>query len=208
MARKRSKSSARWVARQQRDVFVQRAGREGFRSRAVYKLAEIDESQKLLQPGQRIVDLGASPGGWSQYAARALKGHGAIYALDLLPMEPIAGVDFIQGDFAVADTLQRLESSLAGRQVDLVMCDMAPNISGNWAVDQPRAMHLADLAMEFAMQVLGPEGDFLIKLFQGEGFDDYVKRVRDGFERVKVRKPAASRPRNREVYLLARNYCL
>lgn len=203
---KRSKSSARWLAEHASDEYVKRAQREGWRSRAVYKLEEIQQRERLLRPGIRCVDLGAAPGGWSQYAARVLGGRGRIVATDLLPMDPIVGVDFLQGDFREQSVLDEILARLGGDRVDLVLSDMAPNMAGIDAVDQPRSMALAELAMDFADRVLAPGGDLLVKLFQGEGFDQYVREARRRFGRVATRKPKASRARSAEIYLLARQF--
>ena len=197
-----------WKERQERDPYVQQARREGWRSRAVYKLQQIDTRERLIRPGMTCVDLGAAPGGWSQYAADKLKGRGRIVAIDLLPMDSLPGVDFLQGDFTEAETLEALHALLGGAPVDLVISDMAPNISGNRAVDQPRAMYLVELALDFCREVLRPGGDFVCKLFQGEGFDEFLAAARGSFKRVKVMKPKASRAGSREVYLVARNYQL
>ena len=202
----RSKSSARWLREHFTDEYVKRAQEEGYRSRAAYKLLEIDEKDRLLRPGLTVVDLGAAPGGWSQLAARRVGGQGAVIALDVLPMEPLAGVEFIQGDFRETAVLERLMAMLNGRPVDLVISDMAPNTSGIKAVDQPRGIYLAELALDFAGQCLRSGGDLLVKVFQGEGFDPFLKSLRAGFATVAPRKPKASRPRSAERYLLARNY--
>ncbi len=194
------------------DEYVQRAQREGWRSRAVYKLEELDRKYRLLKPGMTVVDLGAAPGSWSQYATRVLgvaagqagrTVQARVIALDILPMDPLPGVVFIEGDFRDEAVLARLEDALGGRTVDLVMSDMAPNISGVGVVDQPRAMYLVELAVDFVRQHLKPGGTFVTKVFQGEGFDALVRDLRRDFERVVVRKPKASRPRSREVYLVA-----
>ena len=200
---KRSKSSQNWLKRHFDDPYVKQAKKAGYRSRAVFKLLEIQEKRRIIKPGQVVVDLGAAPGGWAQAAVPLVGKKGAIIALDILPIEPIEGVTFIQGDFAEQDVHARLLMAINGRAVDLVMSDMAPNISGLKAVDQPRAMYLAELALDFARGVLKPGGDFLVKAFQGEGFDEYLKDVRDAFKKVVIRKPGASRPKSREVYLLA-----
>lgn len=200
---KRSKSSRRWLQEHASDAYVKRAHKEGMRSRATYKLEELDEAERLIRPGMVIVDLGAAPGGWSQYAAKVLNGKGSVYALDLLPMDGITGVDFIQGDFREDGPFQELLQRLAGRPVDLVMSDMAPNMSGIDAVDQPRQMHLVELALDFATKVLRPGGTFLAKVFQGAGFEDLVKNTRREFAQVRMRKPPASRARSAEMYLLA-----
>ncbi len=202
----RSKSSKQWLRRQADDVYVRRAKAEGYRSRAVYKLLEIDDKDHLLVTGRLVVDLGAAPGGWAQVASDRVGPRGHVWALDLLPMDPLPGVDFIQGDFRDEQVLERLLKKVAGRPIELVMSDMAPNISGVKAVDQPRAMYLSELALDFACRVLAPGGDLLVKVFQGEGFDAFVQEARRHFERVVVRKPKASRPRSPEVYLVARNY--
>ncbi|MDX1698424.1 MAG: 23S rRNA (uridine(2552)-2'-O)-methyltransferase RlmE [Thiohalobacterales bacterium] len=202
----RSKSSHRWLRSHFDDEFVKRAQREGYRSRAVYKLDEIQHKDRILKPGMTIVDLGAAPGGWSQYAARVLRGQGSIIAMDILPMEPLDGVEFLQGDFREDEVLGALMEKIDDRAIDLVMSDMAPNISGMEAVDQPRSMYLAELAVDFAAQVLREGGDLLFKAFQGEGFDDLVKLLRGQYRQVRIRKPKASRPRSREVYVLARHY--
>ncbi len=203
---KRSKSSRRWLDEHFDDEFVKRAQAEKWRSRAVFKLAEIDARDRLITRGRTVVDLGAAPGGWAQYSAGKVGREGAVFALDLLPMEPLAGVTFIEGDFREDSVLATLRAALGNRRVDLVLSDMAPNISGVDTVDQPRAMHLAELALAFADEVLGQDGALVVKLFQGEGFEDLVRDARERFETVAVRKPKASRPRSREVYLVARNH--
>ena len=202
----RSKSSARWLREHFTDEYVKRAQQEGYRSRAVYKLLEIHEKDRLLRPGLTVVDLGAAPGGWSQLAARLLGGQGQVIALDILPIEPLPGVQCITGDFREAAVLEQLLATLDGRTVDVVLSDMAPNTSGVKAVDQPAVMYLAELALDFAQQRLRPGGDFLVKVFQGEGFDPYLKALRAAFATVAPRKPRASRARSAEQYLLARNY--
>lgn len=202
----RSKSSARWLREHFTDEYVKRAQREGYRSRAVYKLLEIHEKDRLLRPGLTVVDLGAAPGGWSQLAARWVGKPGRVIALDMLPMEPWPGVEFIAGDFREAAVLDQLLAALEGQRVDVVLSDMAPNASGVKAVDQPSSLYLAELALDFARQCLKPGGDFLVKAFQGEGFDDYLKALRAAFATVAPRKPRASRARSAEQYLLARNY--
>lgn len=196
---KRSKTSKQWMMEHVTDPYVQRAQKEGYRSRAAYKLLEIAERDHLLTPGTVVVDLGATPGGWSQVAAA--KGCKVI-ALDLLPMQPLAGVAFIQGDFREDAVLAELEARLGGRPVDLVISDMAPNISGISVADQARAMHLAELALDFASNHLKPGGAFLVKAFQGAGFEDFMRQMRGRFARVVVRKPKASRDRSSEQYLL------
>lgn len=202
----RSKSSGRWLREHFDDPYVKRAQQEGYRSRAVYKLEEIDRRDRLLQPGMTVVDLGAAPGGWSQYAKRAVGERGRVVALDILPMDPMAGVEILQGDFREQEVLDRLLQTLGDRPVDLVISDMAPNISGVNSVDQARAMYLAELAVDFAKQILKPGGDLLLKIFQGEGFEAVLADLRRSFRSVVIRKPKASRPRSREVYALARNY--
>lgn len=199
---KRSKTSKQWMQEHVSDPYVQRAQKEGYRSRAAYKLLEIDERDHLLKPGMAVVDLGAAPGGWSQVAAARVGKSGKVIALDLLPMQALPGVEFVQGDFCEDSVLAELESHLGGKEVELVISDMSPNISGIGISDQARAMHLAELALEFSMQHLKPNGVFLIKLFQGAGFEDYVKLARSQFSRVVTRKPKASRDRSNEVYLL------
>lgn len=185
------------------DEYVKRARREGYRSRAAYKLLEIQERDRIIKPGQVVVDLGAAPGGWSQIAARLVGPKGEVFAMDILEMDPMPGVRFLQGDFREAEVLQRLMDLLGGRLVDLVISDMAPNVSGVAAVDQPRSMYLCELALDFARQVLKPGGTFVTKAFQGEGFDDYLRYIRASFGRLVTRKPKASRPKSREVYLVA-----
>ena len=202
---KRSKTSKAWMQEHVNDPFVKKARQEGYRSRAAYKLLEIDAKDHLLHPGTTLVDLGATPGGWSQLAARRLGGQGRVIALDLLEMEPLPGVFFIQGDFREESVLRQLEAVLGASAVDLVMCDMAPNISGIGLADQARAMHLAELALEFAVARLKPGGHFLVKVFQGTGFQEYLEEMRRHFASVVTRKPKASRDRSREVYLLGKN---
>jgi len=197
-------SSARWRRRQDTDPYVQRAQQEGWRSRAVFKLDEIQNRDRLIRAGSVVVDLGAAPGSWSQYAAAKLGDKGRVIAVDILPMEPLSGVHYIQGDFSDESTLNKLLAELGDAKADLVLSDMAPNISGNRSVDQPRAMYLAELALELAVSVLGRDGAFVCKLFHGEGFDDFVRDCRKRFKQVRVRKPAASRPASRETYLVAR----
>ena len=199
----RSKSSHRWLQEHFSDPFVKKAQAEGMRSRAAYKLEELVARDRLLRPGMTVVDLGAAPGGWSQWVRQALGDTGRVIALDILDMPPLAGVEFLHGDFRDDVVLSRLEAMLDGSAVDLVLSDMAPNKSGVAAVDQPRAMYLAELAMDFADRHLRPGGAFLIKLFHGAGFDDYVRELRRRYAKVAVRKPAASRQRSPEVYALA-----
>jgi 23S rRNA (uridine2552-2'-O)-methyltransferase len=199
----RSKSSSRWLQEHFSDPYVKRAQAEGYRSRAAFKLDELIERDHLLKPGMVVVDLGAAPGGWSQLVNERLRGSGKIVALDILPMQGISGVTFIEGDFREEVVLKQLEEQLSGAQVDLVLSDMAPNMSGVDLVDQTRAMHLAELALDFSKNWLKPGGNFLIKLFQGVGFDEYVRSLRATFARVSIRKPKASRARSNEVYALA-----
>ena len=200
----RSKSSHQWLRKHFDDEFVKRAQREGYRSRAVYKLDEIQRKDRILRPGSVVVDLGAAPGGWSQYAAQVLGDRGRIIALDILPMEPLPVVEFLQGDFREQAVLAALLEVLGGATVNLVISDMAPNISGMDAVDQPRSMYLVELAADFAATVLGTGGDLLFKGFQGEGFDALLKDLRGQYRKVLIRKPKASRSRSREVYVLAK----
>jgi 23S rRNA (uridine2552-2'-O)-methyltransferase len=203
MAR-RSKSSGRWLEEHFSDPFVQRAKDSGLRSRAAFKLEEIDRAEKLICPGVAVVDLGAAPGGWSQYAARRLAGKGSVFALDLLPMDAIPGVTFLQGDFREQAVLDALLGELGGRRVDLVMSDMAPNISGVDVVDHARAADLEALALDFSRRVLGPEGVLVMKVFQGAGFQELLAEARRSFQAVRMRKPKASRQRSSETYLVAR----
>lgn len=201
---RRSKSSGRWLSEHFSDPFVQQAQDKGLRSRAAFKLEEIDRAEKLIVPGAVVVDLGAAPGGWSQYAARRQAGRGTVFALDLLPMDAIPGVTFLQGDFRERPVLDELLRQLAGRRVDLVMSDMAPNISGVDVVDQARAADLEALALDFSRQVLGPGGALVMKVFQGAGFTEILADARRGFATVRMRKPKASRQRSSETYLVAR----
>ncbi|GLQ89642.1 23S rRNA (uridine(2552)-2'-O)-methyltransferase RlmE [Dyella flagellata] len=202
----RSKSSSRWLREHFDDVYVKKAQAEGLRSRAVFKLEELVDRDHLLKPGMRVVDLGAAPGGWSQLVRQRLGDSGTVVALDILPMQGIAGVDFLQGDFREESVLRALEQRLDGGKVDLVLSDMAPNMSGVALADQIRAMDLAELALDFSRHWLRPGGAFLIKLFQGTGFDDYLRSLRADFSRVSMRKPKASRARSREVYALATGF--
>jgi 23S rRNA (uridine2552-2'-O)-methyltransferase len=205
---KRSKSSARWLAEHAADPYVKRAHEEGWRSRAAFKLEEIQKTDRLLKPGMTVVDLGAAPGGWSQYAARALARQGRVIALDILDMPAIPGVEFLQGDFNDEAVLARLLELLGGAKVDLVMSDLAPNMMGISDVDHDRSINLVELAVDFATRTLRPGGDFLGKVFQGRGFQPLVAQLRERFESVKLRKPKASRARSPEVYVLARGYRL
>lgn len=198
----RSQSSQRWLKEHFSDPFVKKAQAEGMRSRAAYKLEELLERDRLLKPGMVVVDLGAAPGGWSQQVRRQMGDKGRVLALDILDMPPLAGVEFLHGDFREPEVLAAFEGMLAGESVDLVLSDMAPNKSGMVAVDQPRMMYLAELALDFADNHLKPGGAFLIKLFHGEGFDEYVKEMRRRYDKVVIRKPEASRKRSPEVYAL------
>ena len=202
------RSGGSWRQRQEKDPFVIRARKEGWRSRAVFKLKEILDRERLLKPGMTCVDLGAAPGGWSQYVAATGKGEIKVIALDILPMDALPDVEFIQGDFTGDAALQQLHDALGGRKAGLVMSDMAPNISGNKAVDQPRSMYLAELALDLARQILEPDGAFVCKLFQGEGTDAFVADAKRSFGKVKQVKPKASRAGSSEMYLVARNYHL
>lgn len=202
----RSKSSGSWLREHFDDEFVKQSQKDGYRSRAVYKLKEIDDKDKLIKPGSVVIDLGAAPGGWSQYVARKLKGKGRILALDILPMEPLDDVEFIQGDFLDENVLNQLLEQLGDDRPDLVISDMAPNMSGMQVVDTPRAMYMADLALDLSQQVLKPGGGLLVKLFQGEGFDDYLNSLKQHFSRLVMRKPKASRNRSREIYALATGF--
>jgi len=201
---KRTRTSKGWMREHVNDPYVLLAKREGYRSRAAYKLMEMDERDHLLKPGMTVVDLGAAPGGWTQVAAKKIGTSGVLVAFDILPMDPVRGAVFIQGDFREDAALVMLDEAMAGRPVDLVISDMAPNISGIGTADQARSMHLAELALEFAAQHLKPGGAFVVKVFQGEGFDEYVREMRVHFEKVTVRKPKASRDRSAEVYMLGK----
>jgi 23S rRNA (uridine2552-2'-O)-methyltransferase len=201
-------SSRRWKQRQARDPYVRKARAEGLRSRAAFKLMEMDKRDHLLRRGAVVLDLGAAPGGWSQVAADAVGASGRVIAVDILPMEPPEGVRFIQGDFTDEKTLKEVVAAVGFGKADLVLSDMSPNITGNRSVDQPRAMYLAELALETARRVLGPGGHLVVKVFQGEGFDAFMRALRAEFGTVRVRKPAASRAESREMYLVAGNYRL
>lgn len=202
----KSQSSRRWLSEHFRDEYVKRAQQEGLRSRAVFKLKELDERHRLLKPGMTVIDLGAAPGGWSEYAAQRVGRNGRVVALDILPMDAIDGVTVIEGDFREESVLEELRRAIDGRPVQLVLSDMAPNMSGMKAVDQPRAMYLSELALQLAREVLAPGGGFLIKLFQGEGSDAFLREVRKSFAACSIKKPDASRARSREVYLLASGF--
>ncbi|MCC2658367.1 MAG: rlmE [Panacagrimonas sp.] len=205
MSQKRRPSSARWIAEHENDPYVKEARRLGYRSRAVFKLKEIHEKDAILKPGQLVVDLGAAPGGWSQWARPLLGPKGRLFALDILPMDPLPDVDFIEGDFREETVLHELEGRVGSRAVDLVLSDMAPNVTGIDSADQVGQLHLCELALDFSKAHLKPGGSFLVKVFQGEGFEDFLKQMRATFGSVTIRKPKASRPRSREVYLLARS---
>jgi 23S rRNA (uridine2552-2'-O)-methyltransferase len=205
---RRSKSSDRWLKEHFADPYVQRAQSEGFRSRAVYKLEEIDRREHLLKPGRFCLDLGAAPGAWSQYARTRVGKRGRVIASDILPMAQLAGVEFVQGDFRDEEVLGKLRALLPGRTVDVLLSDMAPNLSGVDAIDQPRAMDLAELALQMAQDVLKDGGDALIKVFQGAGFEEFVRAARPRFGKVKLIKPEASRSRSPEMYLLAMQFRL
>lgn len=206
MNKNRSKSSSRWLQRQHQDKYTQQARREGYRSRAAYKLLEIQQKDQLMKPGMVVIDLGAAPGGWSQVASKLIEPGGHLIALDLLPIDSLPGVDNIQGDFLSSEVFDDLVKRLKGRSVDLVISDMAPNISGINAVDQPRAMLLAEMALEFAQIVLKEGGSLLVKIFQGEGFEAYWSILKKHFRKVIVRKPKSSRAESREMYLLAKGF--
>ncbi|RIZ65184.1 MAG: 23S rRNA (uridine(2552)-2'-O)-methyltransferase RlmE [Methylococcales bacterium] len=202
----RSKSSSRWMQEHFEDEYVKMAQIQGYRSRAVFKLKEIQEKDQLIKPGMNVIDLGAAPGGWSQMARELMGKKDKLIALDILPMDSIEGVDFIQGDFREEAVLESLYEILNQAPVSLVMSDMAPNMSGNKAVDQPRAIYLAELALDTAKTVLSKNGSFLVKLFHGEGFEIYYQEVQRHFTKVIIRKPKASRPRSNEVYILAKGF--
>ena len=202
----RTKGGRHWMQEHLSDEYVLRAQKEGHRARAIYKLMELDDRDRLIKPGHFIVDLGAAPGSWSEYATTKIGKKGRIFALDLLDIDPIDGVDFIQGDFRSDEVLEQLMGLIGNNKIDLVMSDMAPNISGVRAVDQPRSMYLAEISLELAKTVLKPGGDLLIKIFNGEGLDEFKKLLRQDFNKLIIRKPKASRARSRENYLLARGY--
>jgi len=186
--------------------YVKAAQRDGYRSRASYKLVELNEKDRLIRPAMTVVDLGAAPGGWSQVAVAAVGDKGTVLASDILPMDSIAGVTFVQGDFTEESVLTELLSAIGGAKADLVISDMAPNMSGIAAVDQPQSMYLVELALDMATQTLRPGGAFVCKVFQGEGFDEFLQNCRDCFQKVVTRKPGASRPRSREVYVVAKGF--
>ena len=206
MSKKRSNSSARWLAEHENDTYVQEARRLGYRSRAVFKLKELQEKDRILKPGQIVVDLGAAPGGWSQLARPLIGSKGKLIALDILPMEPVPEVQFICGDFREQSVLKQLEQLIGTQAVDVVLSDLAPNMSGIDIADAASSLYLCELALDFSRAHLKSKGVFVTKVFQGDGFDGYIKAVRQAFEKVTIRKPKASRPRSREVYLVARNF--
>jgi 23S rRNA (uridine2552-2'-O)-methyltransferase len=205
MAKKRGSSKA-WLKEHRDDVYVQRAQADGYRSRACYKLLELNEKDRFIKPGMTVVDLGSAPGGWSQVAAQLVGHKGRIIASDILPMDAIAGVDFIQGDFTEQSVFDAIQAVIGTDQPSVVLSDMAPNMSGIVDVDQPKAMYLVELALDLAVQMLPKGGVFAAKVFHGEGFDDWLKSVRSNFQSVNSRKPAASRPRSKEVYVVARGF--
>lgn len=206
MSGKHSKSSRQWLKEHFTDPYVKQAQKEGYRSRSVYKLLEIQERYRLFKPGMTVIDLGAAPGGWCQLVAKLIKPNGRMIAMDLLPMEPIEGVDFFQGDFSEEAVIKDLFARLGAKKADWVISDMAPNMSGNESIDIPRSMYLSELALDFALHSLRPDGGFLIKVFQGEGFDALLADIKRNFKSVTIRKPKASRDRSREVYILAREF--
>jgi 23S rRNA (uridine2552-2'-O)-methyltransferase len=205
MAKKNSSSKA-WLKEHRDDPYVQQAKREGYRSRACYKLLEIQERDRLIRPGMTVLDLGSAPGGWSQVAAGLVGHSGRVIASDILPMDSVAGVEFMEGDFTEDEVFEQIISAIGGSPVDLVISDMSPNMSGMNAVDQPRSMYLVELALDMARQVLAPGGAFVSKIFQGEGFDELFREMREPFGKLVTRKPKASRPRSREVYLVAKDF--
>lgn len=202
----RTKSSQQWMQEHFQDEYVKKAQALGYRSRAVFKLIEIQEKDKIIRPGMNIVDLGAAPGGWSEYARKLIGKNDTLVALDLLEIEPIPGVEFIQGDFREDEVLEKLYKILDGQPVHLLLSDMAPNMSGNREMDQPRSIYLGELALDAAHSILAKGGTFLIKMFQGAGFDDYLNQVKQHFNSVVIRKPKASRARSNEVYILAKGF--
>jgi 23S rRNA (uridine2552-2'-O)-methyltransferase len=202
----RTKSSARWLNEHVNDPYVKQAQKDGYRSRSSYKLIQLNEKDRLIRPGMLVVDLGSVPGGWSQVAARLVGAKGRVLATDILPMEPLKNVDFIQGDFTQEAVLKQVLASLGGQPPDVVLSDIAPNISGIDSADQASSMYLVELALDMARQVLKPKGDFVAKVFQGVGSEDFLKDLRTSFEKVLIRKPAASRSRSREVYMVAKGF--
>jgi len=204
--KKHSASSTRWLNEHFEDEYVKKAQKLGLRSRAVFKIEEINNKDKLIKPGMKVVDLGAAPGGWSEYAVKAVGDNGQVVACDILPMDPIPGVDFLQGDFREEAVLDALLTRIDGQNIDVVMSDMAANFTGNDSADSARSMYLVELALDMCHQVLKPNGAFVVKVFQGEGFDQFMKDVRNVFKVVKTRKPESSRARSREVYLVATGF--
>lgn len=202
----RSKSSGQWLQEHVNDPYVKQAQKDGFRSRSSYKLLQLNEKDKLIRPGMLIVDLGSAPGGWSQVAGRLIGDKGRVVATDILPMDPLKNVEFVQGDFTEETVLNQVLTLLAGHKPDLVVCDIAPNITGIDSADQASSMYLVELALDFVRRALKPNGDFVVKVFQGTGSDAYLKDLRTSFGRMLVRKPAASRPRSREVYVVAKGF--
>jgi len=202
----RSKSSGNWLQEHVNDPYVKQAQKDGYRSRASYKLIQLNEKDKLIRPGMLIVDLGSAPGGWSQVAAKLVGAKGKVIATDILPMDPLENVDFILGDFTEQAVVDRILARLENRKPDLIICDIAPNISGIDVADQASSMYLVELALDMARQVLKPKGDFVAKVFQGAGSEAYLKELRRSFEKLLIRKPAASRPRSREVYVVAKGF--
>ena len=202
----RSKSSNRWLQEHVTDPYVRKAQKEGYRSRSSYKLIELNERDRLIRPGMLVMDLGAAPGGWSQVASALVGDKGRVLATDILPMDALKGVDFVQGDFREESVLEQILEHLHGDRPDVILSDMAPNISGVDSADQASSIHLLELALDLVRRVLKPHGTFVAKMFQGAGSDDYLKELRAAFEKVSIRKPAASRPRSREVYLVAKGF--
>lgn len=202
----RSKSSSRWLQEHVNDPFVKQAQKDGYRSRSSYKLIQLNEKDRLIRPGMLVVDLGSAPGGWSQVLGRLLGGKGRVVATDILPMDALNNVEFIQGDFTENPVVEQILETLGGKKPDLIVCDLAPNIGGIDSADQAASMYLVELALELVRKILKPRGDFVVKLFQGDGSEAYLKDVRSSFEKVSVRKPAASRARSREVYLVAKGF--
>ncbi len=202
----RSKSSGNWLQEHVNDPYVKQAQRDGYRSRASYKLIQLNERDRLIRPGMLVVDLGCAPGGWSQVAGRLVGARGKVVATDILPMDPVKNVDFLQGDFTDEALLERILAQLDGHQPDLILCDIAPNITGIDVADQASSMYLVELALDLARRILKPRGDFVAKVFQGAGSEAYLKELRTSFEKLLIRKPAASRARSREVYAVAKGF--
>jgi len=196
-------SSRRWINEHLNDEYVKKAQKEGYRSRAAYKLLEIIDKNQIINKGNKVLDLGAAPGGWSQVASKIVGQNGQVIASDILPIEEIPGVDFLQGDFTESLIYEKLQSMTKGQKINTVLSDMAPNMSGQLSVDQPKSMYLAELSLDMAIKTLMPNGHFIVKVFQGEGFDAYVQIARQTFKKIAIKKPKASRPRSKEVYLLA-----